>query len=115
MVDISFPVPTAPCPRDRSQISRFSSSARCARPNPLPRKSGGTGRCTADLIVARDRTVVGRGAIAEVEHNLVHVTPSPAFGWVIAFDDRMARIVKVLRGVAVRRIVATANMAAGSA
>jgi hypothetical protein len=41
---------------------------------------------TADLIVARDRTVVGRGAIAEVEHNLVHVTPSPAFGWVIAFD-----------------------------
>jgi hypothetical protein len=70
---------------------------------------------TADLIVARDRTVVGRGAIAEVEHNLVHVTPSPAFGWVIAFDDRMARIVKVLRGVAVRRVVATANMAAGSA
>jgi hypothetical protein len=69
----------------------------------------------SDLIVARDRTVVGRGAIAEVEHNLVHVTPSPAFGWVIAFDDRMARIVKVLRGVAVRRVVATANMAAGSA
>ena len=33
---------------------------------------------------------MGRGAIAEVEHNLVHVTPSPAFGWVIAFDDRMA-------------------------
>ena len=81
----------------------------------MPRKSRGRGRCTADLIVARDRTVVGRGAIAEVEHNLVHVTPSPAFGWVIAFDDRMARIMKVLRGVAVRRVVATANMAAGSA
>ena len=56
-----------------------------------------------------------RGAIAEVEHDLVHVTPSPAFGWVIAFDDRMARLVKMLGGVAVRRVVATPDMAAGPA
>lgn len=55
------------------------------------------------------------GAIAEVEHDLVDVTPAPAFGGVIAFDDRMARLVKMLRGVAVRRIVATADMAAGPA
>ena len=55
------------------------------------------------------------GAIAEVEHDLVDVTPPPAFGRVIAFDDWMARLVKMLSGVAVRRIVATADMPAGSA
>jgi hypothetical protein len=53
--------------------------------------------------------------IAEVEHYLVYVTPSPAFGWVIAFDDRVTRLVKMLRGVAVRRVVATPDMAAGPA
>ena len=47
-----------------------------------------------------------RGAIAEVEHDLIHVTPSPAFGWVIAFDDRVVRLLKVLGGVAVRLVVA---------
>jgi len=97
----------------RAQISRERSPSYQNPRTAKPRKSRGRGRCTADLIiVARDRTVVRRGAIAEVENNLVHVTPSPAFGWVIAFDDRMARIVKVLRGVAVWRVVATANMAA---
>ncbi len=55
------------------------------------------------------------GAIAEVEHDLVNVTPPPAFRRVIALDDRMARPVKVLRRVAVRRVVATADMTAGSA
>ena len=55
------------------------------------------------------------GAIGEVEHDLVDVTPAPAFGWIIAFDDRVARAMEVLRGVAVRRVVATADMAAGPA
>jgi hypothetical protein len=55
------------------------------------------------------------GAIAEVEHDLVDVTPPPAFGRVIAFDDWMARLVKMLRGVPVRRIVTAADMAAGPA
>jgi len=58
---------------------------------------------------------VRRGAIAEVEHHLVDVTPSPAFRRVIAFDDRMASSVKVLGGVTVRRVVATADMTAGPA
>jgi len=31
-------------------------------------------------VKARDLAVVRRGAIAEVEHDLVDVTPSPAFG-----------------------------------
>ena len=56
-----------------------------------------------------------RGAIAEVEHDLVDVAPPPAFGRVIAFDDRMAGSVKVLCGVAVRRVVATTDVTAGPA
>ena len=71
--------------------------------------------CAAGSVKARDRAVVRGGAVAEVEYDLVDVTPPPAFGRVIAFDDRMARLVKMLRGVAVWRIVATADMAAGPA
>ena len=55
------------------------------------------------------------GAIAEIEQDLVDVTPPPALGRVIAFDDGMARLVKMLGGMAVRRVVATADMAAGPA
>ena len=40
------------------------------------------------------------GAIAEVEHRLVNVTPAPAFGRVIAFDDRMTCRMNVCHGVA---------------
>ena len=36
--------------------------------------------CAANSVKARDRAVVRGGAIAEVEHDLVDVTPSPAFG-----------------------------------
>jgi hypothetical protein len=54
-------------------------------------------------------------AIAEVEHNLVHVTPAPALGRVISLDDQAARLLKVLGGVSVRGVVATADMAGGSA
>jgi hypothetical protein len=58
---------------------------------------------------------VRRGSIAEVKHYLVNVTPSPAFGWVIAFDDRVSRLVEMFRRMAVRRLVAAADMAAGPA
>jgi len=71
--------------------------------------------CAANSVKARDRAVVRGGAIAEVEHDFVDVTPPPAFGWVIAFDDRMACSMEMLGGVAVRRVVATADMAAGPA
>jgi len=39
-------------------------------------------------IVARDKTVVWYGAITEIQHDLVDVTPSPALGRVVAFNDR---------------------------
>ena len=56
-----------------------------------------------------------RRTIAEVEHYLVDITPPPAFGRIIAFDDRMTGLAIVLRCVPVRRIVATTDMAAGPA
>ena len=66
-------------------------------------------------VVAGDGTVVRRGPIAEVEHYLVNVAPPPAFGRVIAFDDRMPRLVEMFGGMAVRQLVAAADMAAGPA
>ena len=56
----------------------------------------------ANSVEARDRAVVRGGPIAEIEQDLVDVTPPPALGRVIAFDDWMARLVKVLAGMAVR-------------
>jgi hypothetical protein len=76
-----------------------------------------TGRdhCIANSVEARDGAIVWGGAIAKIEQDLVDVTPPPALGRVIAFDDWMARLAKMLGGVTVWRIVATADMAAGPA
>src|ERR1700730_14593580 len=71
--------------------------------------------CCASSNVARDRPVVRRGASAEVQNNLVDITPSPAFRRIVALDDRMAGLVKVLGCMTVRRAVAAADMAAGPA
>jgi hypothetical protein len=46
-------------------------------------RSRDCGNCVVASIVARDLTIVRCGAIAEVEHHLVDVTPSPAFRRVI--------------------------------
>src|SRR5271163_4373997 len=67
------------------------------------------------LVVARDRAVVGRLAVGEIEHHFVDVAPSPAFGRIVAFDDRMAGGVKMLGCVPVRRLVATSDMSACAA
>src|SRR5215471_3316978 len=67
--------------------------------------------CCTSSCVARDRPVVRRGTPAKVHDNLVDIAPSPAFGRVVALDDRMAGLVKVLGCVSVRRAVAAADMA----
>jgi hypothetical protein len=67
------------------------------------------------LVVARDRTVVGRHAVSKIEHHFVNITPPPPFWRIVALDDRMAGGVKMLGRVLVRRLIATADMTAGAA
>src|ERR1041385_483807 len=60
-------------------------------------------------VPARDRTVVRRLALREIEHDFVDVAPAPALRRVVALDDGMAGGMKMFRGVPVRRIVAAAD------
>jgi len=53
--------------------------------------------------------------VRQIEGHFINVAPSPAFRWIVAFDDRMPGGVKMLGGVAVRRAITAADMAAGSA
>src|SRR5580700_4434314 len=70
---------------------------------------------SARLYIAGNGAVVRRHAIGKIEHDFVDVTPAPAFRRIVAFDDGMARRMEVFGGVAVRRIIATPDMSAGSA
>jgi hypothetical protein len=79
-----------------------------------PYGSGHLQRCGAS-IKSRDGTYVGRRAIGQVKDGFVNVTPAPAFGRIIGFDDWVMGCMKMLRGVAVGRLVAATNMTAGSA
>src|SRR5258708_283720 len=49
--------------------------------------------------VARDRPELRRGAVGQIEPDLLDVAPAPAFRRVIAFDDRMPGRVKMLGGM----------------
>ncbi len=66
-------------------------------------------------VVTRDRTVVRRLAVGEIEHHFVDEAPAPALRRIIALDDRMARGVKMFGRVLVRGIVAASHMPARSA
>src|SRR4051812_39941988 len=56
-----------------------------------------------------------RHPIRQVEIDFVDIAPAPAFGRIIAFDDRMARRMIMFGRVTVRGIIAAADMAAGPA
>src|ERR1700730_2894714 len=103
----------------RRLICWATSIVRCISAKPRParvhRLSRSFSWLSAQSVIAGDRADMRGGAIGQVEHHLVDVAPPPAFGRVIAFDDRVARLVKMLGGVAVRRVVATADIAAGPA
>ena len=96
--------------------------SRCTRDPPIGRRPslsrrpphGRTSRHRPSN-VPRDRSALRRLSIPKVEEHLVDVAPAPAFGRVIAFDDRMPGRVEVLRRVTVGGIVAAADMAAGAA
>src|ERR1700674_501683 len=81
-------------------------SGRCSPP---------TWRRESKIIIARDRPVLRRGAVRQIEHHLVDKTPAPALGRIIPLDDRVSGGVEMFCGVAVRRVVAAADMPAGPA
>ena len=66
-------------------------------------------------IKSRDRTSLRRRPIRQVKQDFVNVTPAPAFGRIIGFDDRVIGCMKMLRRVAVGRLIAATDMTAGSA
>src|SRR5262249_39484754 len=67
------------------------------------------------LVVTRDRPDVRRHPIRQIEQRLIDVTPAPALGRIVAFDDRMSGAVEMLGCVLVRRIIATADVTTGPA
>src|ERR1700730_11468896 len=69
----------------------------------------------ANLIVPRDWSVMRRRAAAKVQTNFTDIAPSPPFRRIVAFDDGMAGLAKMLGGVTVWRAVAAADMAARQA
>src|SRR5665213_2285910 len=56
-----------------------------------------------------------RRLVGEIDEGLLHVAPAPAFRRIVTLDDGMAGSMKMLGGVSVRRVIAAADMAAGSA
>lgn len=66
-------------------------------------------------IKSRDRTYLRRRSIRQVKHDFVDITPAPAFGRIIGFDDRVSGCMEMLRRVPVRRLITATDMTAGSA
>src|ERR1700730_15634961 len=106
-----------------------SPDSKCAR----CRRAVGSGACTAmslrsrhrgcwrtvaifphaaNLIVPRNWSVMRGRAAAQVQTNFIDIAPSPPFRRIVAFDDGMAGLAKMLGGVTVWRAVAAADMAA---
>jgi len=55
-----------------------------------------------------------RHPVGEVEIHLVHITPAPSLGRVIALDDGVGGRVEMLGRMAIGRVIATTDMAAGA-
>src|SRR4051794_23322539 len=68
------------------------------------------------VFIASRCVVHGSGFVAErangLEHRVVRVAIGPGLAWLIRADHRVARGVMVLGRVSIRRLVATADMAA---
>jgi hypothetical protein len=66
----------------------------------------------ANLMLPRNWSVMRRRAAVKVQTNFIDIAPSPPFRRIVAFDDGMAGLAKMLGGVTVWRAVAAADMAA---
>ncbi|CZT37154.1 hypothetical protein GA0004734_00041230 [Rhizobium sp. 9140] len=65
-------------------------------------------------IVTRDRPSLRR-LVRQVHHDFVHVTPAPAFRWVITLDDGVPGRMEMGCSVTAGRLIATADMTAFAA
>jgi len=72
-------------------------------------------KASHDLVITRNRSVLGRSSIGQIEHDLVYVTPSPPLWRIVALDDRMAGSVEMLSCVSVRRTVTATDVSTCSA
>jgi hypothetical protein len=57
-------------------------------------------------------TELRRGAVGEVQKDLIDIAPSPSFRRIVAFDDRVSGRVEMFGSVAIRRVITTADVAA---
>src|SRR5271157_433509 len=64
--------------------------------------------------VARNRGELRCRTVGQIEPDLVDVAPAPTFRRIITLDDRVPGGAKMLRGMAVGRTVATADVPAGA-
>jgi hypothetical protein len=58
---------------------------------------------------------MGCHAIGQIEHDIIDIAPAPTFGWIVAFDNRMADRVEMFGCVSMRRVVATSHMPTSAA
>src|ERR1700733_12301923 len=66
-------------------------------------------------IIPRNRTVMRRLPVRQIEQDFIHIAPAPSFRRIVAFDDGMSGGVEMFGGMFVGRIIAAADMAATSA
>jgi hypothetical protein len=66
-------------------------------------------------VISGYRTQVRRRPIRKIEHDFVDVTPTPSFGRIVGFDDRMPGRMEMLGRVPAWRLIAAADMAASPA
>src|SRR5689334_11945224 len=65
-----------------------------------------SGRAATASVIARDRPLLRRLALGQVEHDLVDIAPTPTFRRIIALDHGMTGGVEMRSRMLVRRIVA---------
>src|ERR1700733_15192394 len=65
-------------------------------------------------IIPRNRTVMRRLPVRQIEQDFIHIAPAPSFRRIVAFDDGMSGGVEMFGGMFIGRIVAAADMAAAA-
>src|SRR3954464_15765680 len=83
----------------------------------LPRREGSAPQDTRGRAVSLRIGRISRSVVLEGEHerHLLHIAPAPVLARLRRADQGMALVVEVAGGVAIRRVVAAADLAAHQA